>query len=147
MNHCSFPFKWTQTQTTFIHFHTRPEFRLRKLNFRTISSYDFKTIPTYCEIWKLILLNLSVTYPASYACFSDAVRLLCSSPDIWRCTCAVKRSGTNPVKLRFDKTAQTSIKGAGLHQQMCFTSLLLHSITISGRFRAVFSVGGCYFPT
>ncbi len=44
---------------------TRPEFRLRKPNFLnipcTILYYDLKTILTCCKIWKLLLLNVSIT--------------------------------------------------------------------------------------
>ncbi len=47
-----------------------PPFRLIKPNFHTItwgiSWYEFRTILTCCRIWKLILLNISITYLASY---------------------------------------------------------------------------------
>lgn len=61
------------------------QFLFRKANFHTITCiilyYDFKTNLTCCEVWKLILLNVSVTYSASYVWVSNAVGLHGSSHD------------------------------------------------------------------
>ncbi len=69
--HCSFQKKWTtrgsKNSDAFYSFtHKFTEFWLIKHNFRTItgriSCYDFKTILICWEIWKLMLLNVSITH-------------------------------------------------------------------------------------
>ncbi len=66
----------SKNPTTFIPFNTKYDlqvhrFRLINPNFCIITwgtlCYEFKTIWTCCEIWKLMHLKVSITYPASYA--------------------------------------------------------------------------------
>ncbi len=71
--------------------------------------------------------------------FTNSVSLLGSSHD----TYVKKSSGTNPVKLQFNKTAQICIRKLKYHG--CISEyvfiLLLHLLTLSGRFRVGFGVG------
>lgn len=58
-NHCSFQLKWTLEAV-----------KLRRL-YCTILCYDFETILTCCDIWKITPLNVSITNTASYVWFSN----------------------------------------------------------------------------
>ncbi len=60
----------SKTLTTFIPFTRSVTYRNSFDYFLTVTCrmvcYDFKTILTSCTIWKLILLNVVITYTASY---------------------------------------------------------------------------------
>ncbi len=102
-----------------------PQFRLIKPNFRIITwgilCYEF-IILTSCEIWKLILLNVSLHIQLHMHEFSDSVGLLgslrdtalhLSDEELWyepRET-TVQPNSSNPHK---------EVKMAQLHQQMRF---------------------------
>ncbi len=100
------------SSTSFIPFHTNLKFWLIKQNFRTItwriSCYDFKTILICCEIWKLMLLNISISHIQLHIYgFSYTADLLGSS----RSTETYLRDEElqNPMKLQFDNTVQICI--------------------------------------
>ncbi len=85
VNHCSF---------LLLHklWFTAWEFWLRKVDFHTVS----------CTIWIVLWLQNYFTMLRDFQ--TDAFEQCC--------TCEVKSSGTNTVKLRFDKTTQTHVEGS-----------------------------------
>ncbi len=139
----------TRGSNTFYSFsHKFTELLLIKRNFCTItwriSCYDFKTILICWEIWKLMLLNVSIAHiqPRIYG-FSYTVSLFGSSRSMetyFRGEELQYESHVITVRQSSSNLHIRKLKWHGCINKYVFISVL-HLLTLSCRFRVVFGVG------